>query len=59
MREYIGALRTFFANEVVDVDGEFVEVHGARFDSMYRPNEPVADADLHRRRRPAHARAGR
>lgn len=41
MREYVGALRTFFANESVDVDGEFVQVHGARFDSMYRPNEPV------------------
>jgi 5,10-methylenetetrahydromethanopterin reductase len=41
MREYVGALRTFFANETVDVAGEFVEVHGARFDSMYRPNEPV------------------
>ncbi len=42
MREYIGALRMFFANELVDVDGEFVRVRGARFDSMYRPNEPVA-----------------
>lgn len=41
MREYVGVLRTFFANEVVDVDGEFVTMRGVRFDSMYRENRPV------------------
>ena len=42
IREYIGVLQAFFRNEVVEFDGEFVTVHGARFDSMYRPNVPVA-----------------
>lgn len=41
MREYITVLRTFFANEIVEFGGEFVQVHGARFDSMYRPNVPI------------------
>jgi len=41
MREYITVLQTFFRNEVVEFDGEFVTVHGARFDSMYRPNVAV------------------
>ena len=41
MREYVTVLRTFFANELVQFDGAFVQVHGARFDSMYRPNVPV------------------
>lgn len=41
MREYITVLQTFFRNEIVEFDGEFVKVDGARFDSMYRPNVPV------------------
>jgi len=41
MREYVTVVKRFFANEVVDFDGEFVRVHGARFDSMYRENRPV------------------
>ena len=41
MREYVDALRQFFANEMVEIDGEFIKVHDARFDSMYRENKPV------------------
>lgn len=41
MREYLHVLRRFFANELVEFEGEFVQIRGARFDSMYRPNEPV------------------
>lgn len=41
MREYVTVVKRFFANEMVDFDGEFVQVHGARFDSMYRENRPV------------------
>ncbi|MDT0442449.1 LLM class flavin-dependent oxidoreductase [Streptomyces johnsoniae] len=41
MREYIGVLRTFFRNEVVEHEGEFVQMRGVRFDSMYRENKPV------------------
>jgi len=41
MREYVDGLRQFFANEEVHVDGEFIKVDGARFDSMYRENVPV------------------
>ncbi|NLA34749.1 MAG: LLM class flavin-dependent oxidoreductase [Actinobacteria bacterium] len=41
MREYVDALRQFFANETVEVDGEFISIHDARFDSMYRQNVPV------------------
>lgn len=41
MREYVHVLRGFFASDVVDFEGEFVQIRGARFDSMYRPNEPI------------------
>lgn len=41
MREYIGVLQSFFRNEVVDFDGEFVHMRDVRFDSMYRENKPV------------------
>ena len=41
MREYITVLQAFFRNELVDFEGEFVQVRGARFDSMYRENKPV------------------
>lgn len=41
MREYITVLQAFFRNELVDFEGEFVQVRGARFDSMYRENRPV------------------
>jgi 5,10-methylenetetrahydromethanopterin reductase len=41
MREYITVLQTFFRNELVDFDGEFVAMRGVRFDSMYRENKPV------------------
>ncbi|MDD9206552.1 LLM class flavin-dependent oxidoreductase [Georgenia sp. 10Sc9-8] len=41
MREYIGVLQSFFRNEVVTFDGEFVHMDGVRFDSMYRENKPV------------------
>lgn len=41
MREYIGACQAFFRNEVVNVEGEFVQMRDVRFDSMYRENKPV------------------
>lgn len=41
MREYITVLQAFFRNELVEYEGEFVQVRGARFDSMYRENRPV------------------
>ncbi|WP_433046235.1 LLM class flavin-dependent oxidoreductase [Dactylosporangium sp. CS-033363] len=41
MREYIGVLQSFFRNEMVDFEGEFVQMRGVRFDSMYRENKPV------------------
>ncbi|TBL36421.1 LLM class flavin-dependent oxidoreductase [Verrucosispora sp. SN26_14.1] len=41
MREYITVLQTFFRNEVVNFDGEFVQMQDVRFDSMYRENKPV------------------
>jgi 5,10-methylenetetrahydromethanopterin reductase len=41
MREYITVLQTFFRNETVDFEGEFVTMRGVRFDSMYRENKPV------------------
>ncbi|MEV7859879.1 LLM class flavin-dependent oxidoreductase [Streptomyces hirsutus] len=41
MREYITVLQTFFRNEVVSFDGEFVQMQDVRFDSMYRENKPV------------------
>jgi 5,10-methylenetetrahydromethanopterin reductase len=41
MREYITVLKTFFANQVVNFDGEFVRMDGVRFDRMYAENEPV------------------
>jgi len=41
MREYVFVLQSFFRNELVEFDGEFVQVRGARFDSMYRENVPV------------------
>lgn len=41
MREYITVCQAFFRNEVVDFEGEFVQMRGVRFDSMYRENKPV------------------
>lgn len=41
MREYITVLQAFYRNELVEFEGEFVQVRGARFDSMYRENKPV------------------
>ncbi|MDT0438780.1 MULTISPECIES: LLM class flavin-dependent oxidoreductase [Streptomyces] len=41
MREYITVLQSFFRNEVVSFDGEFVQMRDVRFDSMYRENRPV------------------
>lgn len=41
MREYAGAVKQFFANEEVSVDGEFVQLDGVRFDRMYAENKPV------------------
>lgn len=41
MREYITVVKTLFANQVVDFDGEFVRMDGVRFDRMYAENEPV------------------
>jgi 5,10-methylenetetrahydromethanopterin reductase len=41
MREYITVLQSFFRNEVVSFDGEFVQMQDVRFDSMYRENKPV------------------
>jgi len=41
MREYIGVCQSFFRNEVVDFEGEFVQMRDVRFDSMYRENKPV------------------
>lgn len=41
MREYITVLQSFFRNEVVSFEGEFVQMRDVRFDSMYRENKPV------------------
>ena len=41
MREYVAVLRAFFRNELVDFHGEFVQMDGVRFDSMYRENRRV------------------
>ncbi|WP_112467570.1 LLM class flavin-dependent oxidoreductase [Streptomyces triticisoli] len=41
MREYITVLQSFFRNELVSFDGEFVQMQDVRFDSMYRENKPV------------------
>ncbi|MBO9522489.1 MAG: LLM class flavin-dependent oxidoreductase [Nocardioidaceae bacterium] len=41
MREYIGVCQAFFRNEVVNFEGEFVQMRDVRFDSMYRENKPV------------------
>lgn len=41
MREYITVCQAFFRNEVVNFEGEFVQMHEVRFDSMYRENNPV------------------
>ncbi|MGI5160906.1 LLM class flavin-dependent oxidoreductase [Microbispora sp. CA-102843] len=41
MREYITVCQRFFRNETVDFEGEFVQMRGVRFDSMYRENRPV------------------
>ena len=41
MREYITVLQAFFRNEEVNFQGEFVQMDGVRFDSMYRENLPV------------------
>lgn len=41
MREYVEILRRLFANEEVTFEGDHVQVHGIRFDSMYRENHPI------------------
>ncbi|WP_283134943.1 LLM class flavin-dependent oxidoreductase [Rhizohabitans arisaemae] len=41
MREYITVCQAFFRNELVEFEGEFVQMRGVRFDSMYRENKPV------------------
>ncbi len=41
MREYVTVLQTFFRNEVVDFNGDFVQMDGVRFDSMYHENRAV------------------
>jgi len=41
MREYITVLQSFFRNETVNFDGEFVTMSDVRFDSMYRENRAV------------------
>lgn len=41
MREYIGVCQALFRNENVEFEGEFVQMRGVRFDSMYRENKPV------------------
>lgn len=41
MREYVGVLKSFFANDEVSMNGEFVQMDGVRFDRMYAENEPV------------------
>ncbi|CAM5742272.1 hypothetical protein SHIRM173S_00161 [Streptomyces hirsutus] len=58
MREYITVLQTFFRNEVVSFDGEFVQMQDVRFDSMYQ-KQAGRHPHLYRSRRPAHAGAGR
>ncbi|WP_353987555.1 LLM class flavin-dependent oxidoreductase [Ruicaihuangia caeni] len=41
MREYITVLQSFFRNEEVTFDGEFVHMDGVRFDRMYAENVAV------------------
>lgn len=41
MREYITVCQSFFRNETVSFEGEFVQMRDVRFDSMYRENKPV------------------
>lgn len=41
MREYITVLQAFFRNELVEFEGDHVQMRGVRFDSMYRENRPV------------------
>lgn len=41
MREYITVCQAFFRNELVNFEGEFVQMRDVRFDSMYRENKPV------------------
>jgi 5,10-methylenetetrahydromethanopterin reductase len=41
MREYITVCQAFFRNELVSLEGEFVQMRDVRFDSMYRENKPV------------------
>lgn len=41
MREYVTVLQGIFRNETVHFDGDFVQMDGVRFDSMYHENRPV------------------
>lgn len=41
MREYVTVLKGIFGNETVDFSGEFVQMDGVRFDSMYHTNRPI------------------
>jgi 5,10-methylenetetrahydromethanopterin reductase len=41
MREYIEVCKALLRNEVVNFEGEFVQMRDVRFDSMYRENKPV------------------
>lgn len=41
MREYVTVLKGIFGNETVNFSGEFVQMDGVRFDSMYHTNRPI------------------
>lgn len=41
MREYVEVLQAFFRNELVTYDGDFIQMDGVRFDSMYHENKPI------------------
>ncbi len=41
MREYVEVLQGLFRNELVTMNGEFVQMNGVRFDSMYHENKSI------------------